>query len=221
MPPGSFPGVCRKAGADDNLGDDVAQSQRVEFAAELIVVGQEIGYRSKAADFFQVGLAERKRRAETEFRYAEPGSHQSTGREIGGDSERFETAGPVAGFGAIETCHQADGSVRKWGGYVVQITGRDGDVTIVHDQQRIASLRHEIHKGTGLGIWRLGRTHDQPDRKGGEFGDQTPDVGARRIVGRMYPEEYLELRIFLERVRSDGLIEAGIAAIDRFEDGNS
>ena len=94
--------------------------RRVQFVAELIIVGDIIGDGLKSADPIEIRSSKSQRRTQTEIRHAEQSGHQSAGREIGRDGERFETARPVVRFRSIEARDQSDAGIGKRRGDVAR-----------------------------------------------------------------------------------------------------
>ena len=84
---------------------------------------------------------------------------------------------------------------------------------------RVARAPRQFRQHADLGIGRGGGNDRDLDAQRGKLALQALDILQRRIVGRVHAEEDFELGIVLRGVRKDGFVEARIASVDRFEDG--
>src|SRR5437763_11069759 len=102
MTPHFAPALSVQARADDYPRDHVAQSKRVQLAAELVIVGEVIGDCGKAADAVQVGSAKRQSGAQTELGNSNEWRNQRAWCEVCGHPKGFPSARPGVAFGSVE-----------------------------------------------------------------------------------------------------------------------
>ena len=100
-----------------------------------------------------------------------------------------------------------------------QIPGFHHDVAIVHQEDGVPRPPRQFRQHADLGIGRRGGNDRDLDAQSGKLALQALDILQRRIVGSVHAEEDFELGIVLRGVRQDGFVEARIASVNRFEDG--
>lgn len=188
----------------------------MDFAAELVVIGQVIGDCREAADTVQVGPAEGQCGSQSEFGDADEGSDQRAWREIRRDAQGFPAAWEGCGFRPVDACDQADGGVMQWRCDVLYVIWRDRDIRVIHDKNRVAGRVSKIHQDASLVIRRTLRAVDCADLCSGEFGDGPMDVREGGFVRILIAEEELEIRVILVCVRVNGFEEAVLQAVDWF-----
>ncbi len=121
---------------------------------------------------------------------------------------------------AIETRHQPGSGIGKRRHHVVEITGRNENVAVVHQQNLMAGLARQFRQYARFGIRRRGGNPGDGNRQVGELALQALDVFDRRVGGIADAEQNFELGIVLRRVGSYAGVKARVAAVNGLENGD-
>ena len=123
MPPGAEPRSRDSRVLTTTSEIMLRRPRAMQFMAELVIVGDIVGNGGKSADAIEIGSPKRQRRTQAEFRNAEQPGYQCAGREVGRDGERFEAAGPVVRFRAIQAGDQPNAGIGQRRGHVADVPG--------------------------------------------------------------------------------------------------
>ena len=186
----------------------------------MIVVGQIVAQRGEPADGVQTGAGERHARSECVARRFDPAGdhhlrHERSVDHQGFDQRRQRTARPAAIHAA---CDPGGGQRRD---DAAQIFRPDRYVAVGDDEVVVLHRGHQAVQGADLGIAaeRL-RSDDQPNVTVGEIALQPPDDTHRGVVRLAHAAHELEDRIVEPAEAGQIVVQVGLDALERFEDGD-
>ena len=180
----------------------------MNFAAELVIVGQIISDGCESADAVEVGSPESQRRPESELGHSDEGSHQCARCEICRDAQGFPPAWPGRPFRSIDTRDQADRWIAQGTRHIADVIRGDGDVGIVYDDHRVAGRFGQIDQNADFLIRGCLRAVDCADLCSGEFGDGLVDFGEGGVLRILIAEEEFEGWIILVRMGTERFAES-------------
>ena len=93
---------------DYDVREDAFQPQGVQMVAELIIVGQIFGNCRKSADAVEIRSSKSHGRTQCELIDANQVCYQCGGREVGRNSQAFETSCGAACRYPVKARHQPD-----------------------------------------------------------------------------------------------------------------
>src|SRR5579883_798383 len=218
--PNVRPSGRAERGFDHGVRELDAAAELVDAPAEMEIIREAIRERIESADLREIRGAQGHRGAEGESLHAEQARGQYAGGEFGGDAESLEAGRPPVRGGTVKAGDEADGSIGERCRGRAQVAGLDQNVAIVNEQDRVARAPGEIGEYAHFGVGRGGRDVVERDGEVREFGLQTRDIGRGGVVWIAEAEQHLESGVVLDGVGADGVVEPGVAAADRFEDGD-